>query len=200
MEPQETQLFLQRARGGDEQAYDELFARVAPRILLYVRLRLGKRLGSQVEAEDVLQETYLEAHRAFSSLRSDHPGAFVRWLCTIADNRLSDLADHHGAKKRSGPKAEGRFSEIVRRLGYSGTGPATAFAREEAKEQIATAMKQLSDEAHEALLLRHFQGYTLAEIAEQMKTSEPTVRRLIVRAHVQLGSLLRKLTSQAEAN
>lgn len=193
MQSHETLVILQQAQGGDEQAYDELFARIAPRILLYIRLRLGKQLGSRLEPEDALQETYLEAHRAFPSFRSDHPGAFVRWLCKIADNRLSDLADHHGAKKRSGPRATGRFSEIIRRLGYSGTGPSTAFAREEAKAHIAEAMRQLSDDAHQALLLRHFHGHTLADIAERMQKSEPAVRRLIVRAHVQLGSLLRGL-------
>lgn len=117
----------------------------------------------------------------------------MRWLCRIADHRILDLADRFSAKKRSAPGAEARFSEILLRLGASATGPSTAFAREETKERIAEALEQVSDDARQALLLRHFHGHTLAEIAERLDKSEPAVRRLLVRAHMKLGALLRAL-------
>ena len=56
---------MAKARAGHRDAADQLFARAADRVLLYVRMRLGVALRARVDAMDVLQETFLHAQRAW---------------------------------------------------------------------------------------------------------------------------------------
>lgn len=177
-----TARLLQRAREGDRAAYDRLFTLAADRLLLYVRLRLGKRLRDRLESMDVVQEAYLEAWRDLGSFEPRDDGAFARWLCRVAENRLRGLADHHGARKR-----QPRDVDDLRR---SLPGPATSAARREIRARVESAMDRLEPDEREVLLLRHFQGLTLEETAVVLGRSETAVRRLLGRAARRLGEEL----------
>jgi len=96
-----------RAQAGEREALDRLFSLAAGRVLFFIRMRLRPPLSAQVDALDVLQETYLEAHCAFPRFEYQGPGSFSRWLCRIASHVLSALADHHGARKRRPPGTAG---------------------------------------------------------------------------------------------
>ena len=76
--PASTARLLQRARDGDRAAYDRLFALAADRLLLYVRLRLGKGLRDRLESMDVVQEAYLEAWKDLATFEPRDDGAFAR--------------------------------------------------------------------------------------------------------------------------
>ena len=89
-----------RARAGDRDAYDRLFALAADRVLLFLRVRLGPELAARVEPMDVLQETYVEALSGFARFEYRGDDTFARWLCRIAENKLHGLAKFHGAQKR----------------------------------------------------------------------------------------------------
>ncbi len=53
-----------------------------------VRQRLGRRLRARIEAEGVLQETFLKALQSLPSYRDQGPDSFLRWLRGIAENLL----------------------------------------------------------------------------------------------------------------
>ncbi len=179
-----------RARSGDAEAYDALFALAADRARLFVRLRLGGALRAKMDVEDVLQEAYLEAHRSFDTFRYQGDGAFARWLCRIIENRIRGLADHHGAQKRRPPGALERVSRIEQRVAVARTGPQTAVLRGERSSRLAEAMDALADDEREVLLLRFFQDRTLDQIAHLTGRSPSAVRRLLGRATRQLGARL----------
>lgn len=190
-----TENLVRLAQGGAGDAYEALFARVAERLLLYVRLRLGTRLGARVEALDVVQETYLLAHRDFERYR-ERPGAsFSAWLYRIADNRLRDLSAHHAAAKREALREAAQGSAVLARLCAEATGPATEADRRDRADALGAALDELDELEREALLLRHFHDLTLDAIAEQLGTSEPSVRRAIGRGQVKLGARLQSLRS-----
>lgn len=190
----ETDDLVARARDGQPAAYEELFARVAERLLLYVRVRLGPRLDARLEPVDVLQEIYLQAHRDFASFQPRDPGSFSGWLYRIADHRLSDLAGHFGAGKRQALEQAARGSEVLARLVAEERGPASECERRERHAALAASLHELEEPEREALLLRHFHGLTLDEIAARLGTSEPTVRRALARGQVKLGLRLRSLS------
>ena len=185
-----TGALVARAKAGDRSAYDGLFALAADRARLFVRLRLGPALREKLDADDVLQEAYLEAHRAFGSFRYQGDGAFTRWLCRIIENRIRGLADYHGAKKRQAPEGLARVSRIEQRVAASRTGPQTAVLRGERRDRLASAMDRLDDAEREALLLRFFQDRTIDEIAHLSGQSASAARRLLGRATRRLGTLL----------
>ncbi len=178
---------IRRAHAGEREAYDQLFALAADRVLLFIRMRLGEGLRARVDSMDVLQEAYLEAHRALPEFEPRDDGAFARWLCKIAENRIRGLADHFGAKKRQG-KVE--VTAVLERAKATGTGPMTAVARRENRELLAAAMERLEGKEREALMLRYFQDRTVEDVASLMGRSPTAVRRLLGRAAIRLGEEL----------
>lgn len=186
----ETDELVGAAQGGDDAAYEALFARVARRLLLYVRVRLGPRLAGSVDPMDVVQETYLEAHRAFPAFEQRTPGAFTRWLLRIADHRLHDLSDRLGATKRRAFQEAARGSAVLERLRAEQSGPVSESERREEHQALIEGLSALDEREREVLLLRFFHGLTLEECAAQLAVSEPTVRRLLARGQIALGGLL----------
>jgi len=191
----ETAQLLARAKGGDPEAYDQLFEQAASRLELYLRVRLGKELRSKEESRDLLQETYLAAHQAFSRFEDRGPGSFVRWMCQIAENQIRTRAEYHGAKKRRSTNELARVSQVIERLQADDTGVLTQAGRNEQRTQLAQAITSLPDDEREVLLMRHFEGREIAEIAERMGTSPTSTRRLIGRATVRLGNRIGELGS-----
>lgn len=189
----ETDELVAGAQGGDEEAYEAVFERVAPRLLLYVRLRLGPALEARVEPMDVLQETYLQAHKSFAQFQPSGSGSFAGWLFGIADNRLRDLAEHFGAEKRRALREARRGSAVLQRLEAQAAGPGTECAQREAQRRLLEAVNDLAEGEREAVLLRFFHQLTFAEIAARLGISEAGARRSVVRASARLGRHLRSL-------
>lgn len=177
MEPESiTRILWRQAKAGDKSAYERLFSLHVDRVLVFIRMRLGK-LREKIEPEDVLQDAYLAAHRSFADFDYVDDGAFLRWLCRIIDNRLRDSHDYFTAKKRQ---------EIaIPRSAL--TGPVTALNRLENRQRIEAALLLLSDEHRQVLLLRYFEGFSAEETGQRMDRSAGAVRNLAARALVELG-------------
>ena len=184
---QGTAALVERARGGDRAAYDQLFALASERALLFIRMRLGHKLREQVDSLDILQQAYLEAHRSFDRFAYRGERSFARWLCRLIENQLRAQADHFGAQKRTPDAAAPAVREAIEKQ----TGPLTAAGRVEQRERLEAAIAQLEAEEREALLLRHFQQRTQDEIASLLGRSPSATRRLLGRATRRLGALLR---------
>ena len=186
-----TARLVERARDGDREAYDQLFARAANRVQWFIRMRLGPRLRERLDSMDVLQESYVEAHRAFERFEYRDDDSFFHWLCRLVENRIRGLADHYGAQRRS-PGEVVPVSRVLDKLRASGAGPATLAAQSEQRERLAAAMAHLETEEREALLLRHFQERSVEEIGDLLGKSPSSVRRLLGRATVRLGARLKE--------
>jgi RNA polymerase sigma-70 factor (ECF subfamily) len=172
-----TRILCEQARAGSREAYDQLFALHTDRALLFIRSRLGPKLRTNLESQDVLQDAYLAAHQAFAEFNYTDDGAFLRWLCRIISHRLCDLGDHFAALKR-------QPVEIPR---SNSSGPVTQLDRAEHRELVAQALDKLSDEHRQVLLLRFFEGLTAEEAGQVMQRSAGAVRKLTARALVELG-------------
>lgn len=171
----------QRAKAGEQAAFDELFSIHTEKLLVFTRARLGERLRARIEPQDVLQEAYAAAWQSFSKFDYADDGAFVRWMCRIIDNRLRDANDFFNAARR-------QVQELPQ---AAPTGPVTALARAENCERVQTALAQLSDEHREVILLRYFQGLSAEEAGERMQRSAGAIRNLLSRALVELGKRLK---------
>jgi RNA polymerase sigma-70 factor (ECF subfamily) len=175
-----THQLWQQAKTGDRSAFEQLFGLHTDRLLVFVRAKLGGRLREKIEPEDILQEAFVAALKSFEDFEYTDDGAFLRWMCRIIDHRLRDAHDYFAAKKRQ---------EIV--LPKSAlTGPVTALGRAENRQQIETALAQLSDEHREVLLLRYFEGLSADEAGQRMNRTAGAIRNLAARALVELGKLM----------
>ncbi len=175
-------ILWRKAQAGDTAAYDELFALHTDRLLVFIRARLGTGLREKIEAEDVLQDAYMIAHRSYDGFDYVDDGAFLRWMCRIINNRLCDASDYFMAQKRQ-PVLCPRSSP---------TGPVTALRRVENQQQIEAALQQLSDDHREVLLLRYFEGLSAEATGKRLGKTAGAVRNLVARALVALGKHLQK--------
>ncbi|HMJ95836.1 MAG TPA: sigma-70 family RNA polymerase sigma factor [Thermoleophilaceae bacterium] len=159
-------------RRGHHGAFEALVQRYQPRLLAFCR----HMLGSQEDAEDVLQEVFTAAFNAMCA--DDRPINARPWLYRIARNRsLNHLRR---------PKPSGQDSmDIFERDGGASTAD-TVHKREEFR-QIVADVHELPETQRTALLLREIDALSYDQIAEAMDTTIPSVKSLLVRARVSLA-------------
>jgi RNA polymerase sigma factor (sigma-70 family) len=159
-------------RRGQLGAFEALVQRYQPRLLAFCR----HMLGSQEDAEDVLQEVFTAA---FNAIRADERPINARpWLYRIARNRsLNHL-------RRPQPSGQDSM-DIFERDGGATTAD-TVHKREEFR-QIVADVHQLPETQRTALLLREIDALSYDQIAETMDTTVPSVKSLLVRARVSLA-------------
>lgn len=198
---EQTALQVRAAQDGSKSAMESLFERYLPRVHAIVAARLGKRLRSLVEVEDVVQEAM---HLAICSLeRFEHrtEGAFRSWLATCIENAIRNESRKHAAAKRGAGRlqkiadlAQTRLAESL----FADRGPTASEAargREE-EERIETALLSLDARYREVIVLRVHGQLSHREIAEAMDLpSENTANALFVRAR---RKLLRALEAGPE--
>ena len=133
-------------------------------------------LGSQEDAEDVLQEVFAAAFNAICA--DDRPINARPWLYRIARNRcLNHLRrpTHLGQDEM----------DIFERDG--GTTTADTVHRREEFRQIVADVQGLPETQRTALLLREIDALSYDQIAQAMDTTVPSVKSLLVRARVSLA-------------
>ena len=182
---------IDAARAGDEDAYSRLFAATYARARLFTRARLGPKLAARVDVDDVLQEAYLQAHKSFASFEYRGDGSFLRWLCRVIENRIRNLSEHHGAKRRTPSKGWARVSAFRSRLAAEDPlGLATKVVMRESSARLIEAIDALDDDERTVLLHRFFQGRSLREIEAETGIAASTARRVLARALVKVGDAL----------
>lgn len=151
---------------GDEAAYRILFDRYAP--LLYRIVR--RRVASDDEAHDVVQQAFLNMHRFREDFRTD---ARLRpWLTTIAMNLVREHHRRLGRRReRSLDATEGRVQPVD---------PKTPVEDLQHVDSVRKAMRSLLDNQREVIELRWFEDKSYDEISEIVGASVAAVR---VRAH-----------------
>jgi RNA polymerase sigma factor (sigma-70 family) len=159
-------------RRGHHGAFEALVQRYQPRLLAFCR----HMLGSQEDAEDVLQEVFTAA---FNAMRADDRPINARpWLYRIARNRsLNHLRR---------PQPAGQDSMDVFERDGGATTADTVHKREEFR-QIVADVHELPETQRTALLLREIDALSYDQIAEAMDTTIPSVKSLLVRARVSLA-------------
>lgn len=157
---------LTRAADGDAAAVRELLDTVGPVVYGFVYARVG---GNDGVAEDVVQETFLEAVRSASSFRGD--SALSTWMCTIARRRL---ARHFESERR----------EEVTRSGLSLVRPeeeegAPSF---ENRDEVVQALGRLSPLHRQVLVLKYLDDRSVEDIARELGRTAVQVQSLLQRA------------------
>ncbi|MBF9128126.1 RNA polymerase subunit sigma-70 [Plantactinospora sp. S1510] len=196
-----TEVLLARARAGDDRAFQEL---VEP-YRRELHLHCYRLLGSLTDAEDMLQEALLAAWRGLADFEGR---ASIRtWLYRIATNRcLNAIRD--GARRIPPspvppfpPPEPTRRSEttwlqpypdaLLDRVPDQGPGPETRYALQESVELAFMAgLQRLPPRQAATLVLRDVLGYSAAEVAGMLDTTETAVKGALQRARATLDRSL----------
>lgn len=158
---------VSRARAGDQAAFSELFEKYHAPILNY----LHRMVNDRALAEDLTQDTFIKAYNALGATRQDL--AFKAWLYRIATNTaISQL----------------RRKKLIQWLPFIG-GDQDLHPSEESVERNVTrqtdierTLAKLPKHYASVLLLRHYQGLSLAETAAALDITENAAKLRLFRA------------------
>jgi len=176
---------VERCLRGDEAAWEDLIKLHTRRVYSICYRFTGK----DSEAQDLTQDVFLRVFRAIGSFRSGE-GSFVVWLTRLTRNLL---IDHYRRTKqdRATDSIEEQLSMLEERTAISGRTDGLLAGRE-ASEVLQTALRKLSPELREAVILRDLEELEYREIAEVLHVPEGTVKSRLNRGRAELARLLRK--------
>ena len=159
------------ARAGNPGAFETIVDRYQGRLLGFCR----QMLGSTEDAEDVLQEVFVNAYKAM--LADEREINLRPWLYRIARNRCLNYLRK--------PKADAQESmDMVPEVDAAST--AERVHNREEFRQILSDVNKLPETQRSALLLREMDALSYEEIAAAMDTTVPSVKSLLVRARISL--------------
>src|SRR5262249_39563772 len=105
---------LLRARSGDREALNQIFARHRERLRRMVQMRLDWRLQARIDASDVIQDAFLEAARRLDDYFRDSKVPFFLWLRLVVGEQLTNLHRHHlGAQLRDARREVSLYREAL---------------------------------------------------------------------------------------
>jgi RNA polymerase sigma-70 factor (ECF subfamily) len=195
----ETRELLARAKQGDRNAVDALFARHRARLRQAVALRMDGRLAARCDASDVVQQTCLEAARRLPQYLQRQEISFDLWLHGLAREKVIELHRRHlAADKRSVSREIAALPvdssvQFVRGMLGREPSPSQALAAAEVAERLRLAIQQLDDDERDLILWRHFEQLSNHEVAALLRINEAAASKRYVRALERLRGLLLSL-------
>lgn len=181
---------LEQARGGDVSAQGELLQRFEPWLRLLARVQIESRFAAKFDASDVVQQTLLEAIKAFPQFRGSMEAELTAWLRRILAHAMAhEIRRYHGTAKRDITQEvsiEAELAQSSQRLGSllaeSGPSPSQQAVRRELDVLLADVLARLPEDYRDVLIFRHLENLSHEEIAPRMNRSAGAVRMLWVRA------------------
>lgn len=156
-------------RGRDESAFRELYRRHTPRLYQFVLRMMG---GDELEAEDVVQDTWMRATRSMAEFRWE--SRFGTWLTGIGLNLC-----------RNRLRANGRWTDLSETaVGWTRPRP------DDARIDLERAIAMLPAGSRTVLILHDIEGFKHAEIAERLGVTEGTSKSQLFSARRALRRLL----------
>ena len=177
-EPESDVELLHAVARGDEGALARLYDQY--RVILFGLL--VRILNSREEAEDVLQEVFLQVWKRARDFDEGRGRPFT-WLVTLARSRAIDRIRQLGARQRLADSAAQNSSEEA-------SDAVSDTLHAEQREIVARALAALPEEQRRTLNLAYFEGLTQSEIAEKLGTPLGTVKTRMRSGTIKLRELL----------
>jgi RNA polymerase sigma-70 factor (ECF subfamily) len=193
--PESEEDLLRLLLAGDDEALAPVFELHRERLRRMVHFRLDPRLVGRVDAEDVVQEAYLDSQKRLSAWRAD-PRAFHVWLRLVVKQTMIDVHRRHlGTAMRDAAQERGlaQSQTLSRMFAARVTSPSQAVLRLERQQQVEAALAAMDEIDREVLMLRHFEELSNKEVAEVLGIQENAASNRYVRALGRLKGMLSDL-------
>jgi RNA polymerase sigma-70 factor (ECF subfamily) len=173
---------ISRARAGSETAAQEIFDAYVEKLMVHARRRIGNRMNSRVDAEDVVQSVF---RTFFTRLKNDQfqiadQDDLMKLLVRITVHKtLRQIAFHRAAKRNPGQETghgDNAHERLLQVMDEEPT-PETVVA---VLDQFEHFLRQFPAQDRQILELK-LQGYSTEEIAEKLGTYDRKVRRVLER-------------------
>jgi len=182
-------ILVARAKSGDLEALEALY-RAFETPVYNLALRVLRR---PEDAEDVLQETFLEVVRSIKQYRGEgHLWGWIRQIATskalmrIRHDRVRETEEFHEESAAGAGAGAGEAAGVGVMAGSGGMSPGAVPAQID----LERAFEQLSETSRAVVWLHDVEGYTHEEIAERMGKTVSFSKSQLARAHVRLRRML----------
>lgn len=185
------------SRNGSADAQGKLFELCRNYLLLVAERKLESSLQSKIGASDLVQQTFLDAHRAFGDFRGGSEPELLAWLKRILQNHAAEAVRRYlGAAKRDvraersldGDRGDGGDSQLA---GAAET-PSRQMAAAEEVDAVTAALARLPLHYRQVIEWRNNERKPFEQIGAMLDRSSEAARKLWVRAieqlRVELGS------------
>jgi RNA polymerase sigma-70 factor (ECF subfamily) len=167
---------------------------------LLARLQVGPRVRGRLDLSGVVQQTLFEAHQVLREEDSHTAEARLAWLRKCLAHNLTDELRKLNAEMRDVRRErslEAALGTSSARLGdwavAAVPSPSEYCLRDERAVQLAGALESLSEAQREALVLQHWHGWKVAEIATHLGRTRTAVAGLLKRGLARLREELDSL-------
>lgn len=186
---------LAKAVAGDVKALTTLLEECAPKVRARIESRIGPHLRASLDADDVMQVTYIEVVMRLNRFKSGGASGFLAWLTRLAENNLIDAIRSLEAARRpdpskrvtAGPRSgHESMMALIDVLSGSLTTPSRHAAKDEAAGHLEAAIRSLPKDYEKIVRLYDLEGKPMEEVAKELGRSEGAAYMLRARAHDRL--------------
>ena len=163
---------LTRARAGDREAMDDLFARYLPLLRRWAAGRLPRWARDLADTPDLVQETLIQVFKRVEGFEHRGEGAFQAYLRQAVMNRIRNEIRNAGRRPERVELDEDKVDEQL--------SPLEAAIGSEGVERYETALQRLRDEERELVVARLEMGLSYAELAATAGKPSPDAARMAV--------------------
>lgn len=175
---------LERARQGDHEALNDLFARHIPALRRWASGRLPRWARDLADTHDLVQETVLQVFKRVETFEPRGDGALQAYLRQALMNRIRN--EFRRARRRAPPE------ELDEYAPSDATSPIDAAIRHEQLDRYQAALSRLSEEERNLIVARVELGLTYEEAAAVLgKPSWDAARKATARALLRLATELK---------
>ena len=160
---------------------------------LLARLQFDPRLRAKVDPSDLVQQTLVQAFRALDQFGGETDAELAAWLRRILARNLAHALRDLGRAKRDVAREQSLEQALAAssaRLAAGGPSPSEQAAFNDQALRLADALARLPEAQREALVLEHWQGWSLEDIGRRLDRSRAAVAGLIKRGVARLRELL----------
>jgi RNA polymerase sigma-70 factor (ECF subfamily) len=203
MSEMERAAMVQQAAGGDDDALQKLILHYHGPLQGTIEGRIKATLRRHIDAEDILQQTYIAAFESIGGCQFDGPGGFYTWLEIIALNRLNQVERdlrrqkrdigrevHDGSRLPAGFQSDSSYPDLFARLSDGGSTPSRQLSRVEAAAVVMSSLARLTADQRTVIQMRFLQDRPVEEIAAALGKSADAVYMLCHRGLKELQGLL----------
>ncbi|HEY6564847.1 MAG TPA: RNA polymerase sigma factor [Pirellulaceae bacterium] len=182
----------ERVRGavaGDRDSLTALLKHYGPPLQERLRNEIGGRWPSRLDAEDVLQVTFLECFLRIHTFEHRGPGSFQAWISRIGRHNLLDAIRSlerateipQGQRVTFRNQAESSLA-LVELLGVTSETPSRHVSAQETHERLREAVARLPRDYGQVLTLYDLESQSMDEVANRMGRTAGAVYMLRARA------------------
>ena len=175
---------VQSDQQGDTEAFRMLFDQNRKRIfsLAYQYTK------NKEDAEDILQETFIKTYNYLDKYKIENESTFSSWIYRIGINCSIDYL----RRKKSKKEDYGDWDTWEKTLPSNHSNPEQTIGLEQLREKINQLVEGLSPRQRMVFILKHYQQFSIKEIAEYLECSEGSVKKQLFRAVSAIKSPLKK--------